>query len=249
MTGGDKACLNRLVQRTVFFDGFFHIHLRHFIANSSVFSEPFGAAQFIKSFTDNVNPILRAFGIHRHCFAHILNFADDRIKQRRRHGDFCFADGIIIFHAVFAGDAGHAKGGGIIVNRHIRANELRQFVFAVGRFCGLNRIAPAEIIQPRQMIQISAYRHGIADCFVNGASGHVVGVDITVTRADAMRHHHAFHGSKNRPHNARVRRAVILYAHHGFDNGAALNFMIVLAYNRFLGADIQSRKHLGKGIS
>ena len=83
------------------------------------------------------------------------------------------------------------------------------------------------------MIQISAYHHGIADCFVNGAGCHMVGVDIAVAWADAMRHDYAFHRIQNWPHNTRIRRAVILYAHHGFDYGTALNFMIVLAHNRF----------------
>ena len=209
------------------------VNFGNFIADCALFGKPLRTAQFVSRFAQNIDQVLRAFGVHGHGFAHIGNLADHGVQKCRRHGNFRSADGVVVFHAVLAGDARHPVNGGDVENGHIGAHKLRELIVSVGRFFRLHRIAPAEIVESRQMIGIHTHGHGVSHRFVNRAGRHPVGVDIAVTRADAVGDHHAFHRIQKRPDDRRIRRPVIADADQGLDHRAALDFMIVLAHHRF----------------
>ena len=72
--------------------------------------------------------------VRRHGTAHVVEDAERGEQERRRDGNLFPAASRIVLHAVLAGDAGHAVGGRYVVQRLVRADQLRQFVGAIGRF-------------------------------------------------------------------------------------------------------------------
>ena len=72
----------------------------------------------------------------------------------------------------------------------------------------------------------------------------MVGIDITVTGADAVGHDNPFEGIQDGPDDGGVSGAVIGGADQRLNDAPALNLMVILPDHGFLAADIQPGKHV-----
>ncbi len=113
----------------------------------------------------------------------------------------------------------------------------------------LNRVTPAEIVQPCHEIEAASDGYGVSDRFVHGAAYHVVRVDVAVSWAYAVGHDEALHGFEVRPYDSGIARAIVMGAGERFYHAAALYLVVVLPYDIFLAADIVPGKDAFKRLA
>ena len=204
---------------------------------------PFGAAQFPIGLPQQIDEVPRFFHVHRHGLPDILHLSQDRKQQCRRDRDPNLSDLVVVLHAVLSRDAGDAVEGRDLKEGLIRTDELGELVLPVGIFFGPDRVAPAEIIQPRQSLERRPDRNRVPDRLVDRAGRHVIRVDVAVSGADAVRDDDSFERVEQWPDHRGVAWAVVEDAGHRFDHASPLHFVVILADDRLLAADIESGEH------
>ncbi len=100
---------------------------------------------------------------------------------------------VIVLHAVFARNTRNVVRGAVVVQGLIGPHELGQFVGPIRVGCREFRVGPTKVVETGNMAQTPTNRDDVANGFINGIGGHMVGINIAVTRADAVGDDHAFH--------------------------------------------------------
>ena len=173
----------------------------------------------------------------------VVDDAHHREQHRGRDGDLFAAAGVVVLHGVLAGDAGHAESQGELLQGLAGAHQLGQLVAAVGGLLALDGVAPAEVVHTGQGIGVAAHGHGVTDGFVHGVGHHPVGVVVAELGADTVGDDQTGIGFQQRADDAGVGRTIVLDAAQGLDGAAAAHFVVVLADDVFLGADVQAVQH------
>ncbi len=140
-------------------------------------------AQFVFGDPDDPDPIPGDFGIHGEALVHVLDHTGNRELQGLQRRDlvgFTIAarQMPIHVHGVLAGQQRDAIGQAHRLERLARTHQLGGFMLAVGIFQRIVLdVGPTEIVHTAQMIRVPAHGDGPAHGLVNGAGGHVIGID------------------------------------------------------------------------
>ncbi|OPZ60815.1 MAG: hypothetical protein BWY87_00246 [Deltaproteobacteria bacterium ADurb.Bin510] len=243
MSRGDQAGLDGGVQLAVARQGAGGVNLGHDSADQVQACQIFAAAQFSLGLAQQIDEIAGLLGVHGDSLLDVGDLADHRNQDRRRNRDLAAGPDVVVLHAVLAGNQRTVEGLGVVVEGLVGAHQLGQLVLAVGVALAFDRVAPAEVVEAGPVLGVAAHADIVAQSFVQGAGGHVVGVEVGVARHDAVRDDHAGVRIEQGPDHAGVRRSVVLGAGQGLDDRAGLDLVVVLAHHVFLGADVQAAQH------
>ncbi len=177
-----------------------------------------------------------------------MNFSQHAEKNGRRNGNFLAVPDIVIFHGVLAGNAGNAVVKAIFAKGFAGSHQLGEFEFAVRCFFGLNGVTPAEVVTARHMVRVGTDSNGISYCLVKGICHHVIGVVVTEFWTNTVGNNNTCLIFQHGAEHSGVRRCVLIFSHKRFNNTAAAYFMVVLADNIFLTANIEAAQHFQKEI-
>src|SRR5438045_3875808 len=99
---------------------------------------------------------------------------------------------------------------------------------------GILWVSPAEVIQDRGMIDVSANRDQVPERLINGASAHPIGIPIAVRGIKSIRDDDRALRIKPRAEHARIGRPALVQAHKRLDDASPLDLMIILTHDPFL---------------
>ena len=170
------------VQRTAF--GLWHVVVLRL--NRPTNQPKMTAAQLRSRLADDKEKIAGPFQIHRHRLGYVGHNAEGRDEQRAGDGVFlAVAAGVFVVQAVFAADEGGLIGDGRVKTALGTAHQTAQPV-------GQQRITPAEIVQNSHLIGVRAHGRYIPQRLIHSRKGHVVRVEVGISRADAVGQSRAF---------------------------------------------------------
>jgi len=214
------------------------------LSDKAVVGVILGPSQLRPCHADNVDQVAGLLYIHSNRFRHIIDPSQSREEKRWRDRYLVGRDTIVVFHAVLSRYESYVIRGTVIFDSHVCPYELRELVMPVRCFLRLYWVRPAEIVQPGDVSKFSPHRDDVSHCFIDAAGCHVIGVDVAVSRDDAIGYDDTDINIQDRPHNSPIGRAIAVPADERLHHTSTLYFMIVLPDPGFFTADIESADHL-----
>ena len=109
---------------------------------------------------------------------------------------------------------------------------------------GIVDVAPAEIVEQGDARRIGPDGDDVAHRLVDRGGGHRIRVEVAVKRVDAAADRQAAEGAEHRRDHGRIAGAVVGDADERLEDRAALDLVIVLADDPFLGRDARGGEDL-----
>ena len=128
--------------------------------------------------------------------------------------------------------------------------QLRGLELAVGIFHGIESDGgPAEVVHAPDVRGIASHGHDPPDSLVDDAGGHVIGVDGRILGKQGLGEGQSLVRLQHRPDHRRVAMDIAPRSNHRLDHAGALHFVVVLARDPFLGADVGTSQNIGQKLS
>lgn len=199
------------------------------------------AAEFGFGLADEIEQVAGGFEVHRHALLNVFHLPQGANQQRGGNLDrFALAGFVVavfVVEAVFAADERRAVSDGDVVASEGRPHQAAQRFGPVG-------VAPAEVIENGDPGRIGPHGDAVAHRFVDGASRHVVRIEIGIARVDAAADHNSPPRAEHGPQHGGVAGAVVRGAGERLHHAAALHLVVVLPNHPLFAGDIPAGKHL-----
>ena len=200
------------------------------------------ATEFTMRVADQEDHVAGFLRVHCDRFADVIDLAHRTDQQAGRNRDgllfvVVIKEAELVVQAVFATNEGRAQRDREVLASDRGTDERPKRFGSIG-------VAPAEVVEDRNLGRIGSDRDRVPHGFVDRRSGHVIRVEVAVVRVHAATDHQPTTAGQFRTHNGSVAGSIALWADQRFDNAARLDFVIVLANHPVLAGNVVAAQDL-----